>query len=71
MLASEEDLADERALVTVRDEGEGRDGFRDDEVGEFADGDRAQILLDTHCVGGVQGACVEGLGRGEAHSDAA
>ena len=71
MLASEEYLADEWSLVAVRDEGEGRDGLRDDEVSEFADGDRAQILRDTHRVGGVEGAGVEGLGRGQAHSDAA
>ena len=38
MLAAENHLADERCLVAVRDEGEGRDGGRDDEVGEFADG---------------------------------
>lgn len=33
MLAAEEHLADERGLVAVRDEGEGRDWFRDDQVG--------------------------------------
>lgn len=71
MLASEDDLADERGLVTVRDVGEGRDGGRDDEVGEFAWRDRAQVLSDSHRVGGVESAGVEGLGRGEAHSDAA
>ena len=57
--------------MAVRDVGEGRDGGRDDQVGEFADGDRAEILGDTHRIGGVEGAGVEGLGRGEAHSDAA
>ena len=71
MLAAEEHLADERGLVAVGDEGEGRDGLGDDKVGEFADGHRAEILGDTHRVGGVEGAGVEGLGRGEAHSDAA
>lgn len=71
MGASEENLGDERGLVTVRDEGEGRDGVRDDQVGEFADGDRAEILGDPHRVGGVEGAGVECLSRGEAHSDAA
>lgn len=57
--------------MAVRDVGEGRDGVRDDQVGEFADGDRAEILGDTHRIGGVEGAGVEGLGRGKAHSDAA
>ena len=57
--------------MAVRDVGEGRDGLRDDEIGEFADGDRAEILGDPHRVGGVQGAGVECLSRGEAHSDAA
>lgn len=71
MSASEEHLADERGLVAVRDVGEGRDGLGDDKVGEFADGHRAEILGDTHRVGGVQGAGVECLSRGEAHSDAA
>ena len=33
MSASEENLGDERGLVAVRDEGEGRDWFRDDQVG--------------------------------------
>lgn len=57
--------------MTVRDEGEGRDWFCDDEIGEFADGHRAKFLGDTHRIGGVEGAGVEGLGRGKAHSDAA
>lgn len=59
MDASEENLGDERGLVAVRDECEGRDGLGDDKVGEFADGHRAQILGDTHRVGGVEGAGVE------------
>ena len=71
MLAAEERLADEWGLVAVRDVGEGRDGLRDDEIGEFADGHRAKFLGDTHRIGGVEGAGVEGLGRGKAHSDAA
>lgn len=71
MLAAEEHLADERGLVAVGDECEGRDGLRDDQVGEFADGHRAEFLSDTHRVGGVEGAGVECLSRGEAHSDAA
>ncbi len=33
LLSSEENLGDERGLVAVRDEGEGRDWFRDDQVG--------------------------------------
>lgn len=71
MSASEENLGDERGLVAVRDVGEGRDGLGDDKVGEFADGHRAEFLSDTHRIGGVEGAGVEGLGRGKAHSDAA
>lgn len=71
MGASEENLGDEWGLVAVRDVGEGRDGLRDDEIGEFADGHRAKFLGDTHRIGGVEGAGVEGLGRGKAHSDAA
>ncbi len=59
MLAAEENLGDERGLVAVRDVGEGRDGLGDDQVGEFADGDRAQILGHTHRIGGVEGAGVE------------
>ena len=59
MSASEENLGDERGLVAVRDEGEGRDWFRDDKVGEFADGHRAEILGHAHRVGGVEGAGVE------------
>lgn len=57
--------------MAVRDVGEGRDGLRDDEIGEFADGHRAKFLGDTHRIGGVEGAGVECLSRGEAHSDAA
>lgn len=57
--------------MTVRDVGEGRDGLRDDEIGEFADGHRAKLLGHAHRVGGVEGAGVECLGRGEAHPDAA
>ena len=57
--------------MAVRDVGEGRDGLGDDKVGEFADGDRAQILGHSHRVGGVEGAGVECLSRVEAHSDAA
>lgn len=45
--------------MAVRDVGEGRDGLRDDEVGEFADGHRAEFLSHAHRVGGVQGAGVE------------
>ena len=45
--------------MAVRDVGEGRDGLRDDEIGEFADGHRAEFLGDTHRVGGVEGAGVE------------
>ena len=71
MLAAEEHLADERGLVAVGDEGEGRERVRDDQVGEFAGGHRAEFLSDTHRVGGVEGAGVECLSRGEAHSDAA
>ena len=59
MLAAEEHLADERGLVAVGDEGEGRERVRDDQVGEFADGDRAQILGHSHRIGGVEGAGVE------------
>lgn len=44
MGASEENLGDERGLVAVRDECEGRDGLRDDQVGEFAGGDRAELV---------------------------
>ena len=44
MLAAEEHLADERGLVAVGDEGEGRDGLGDDQVGEFAGGDRAELV---------------------------
>lgn len=69
--ASEEHLGDEWGLVAVRDVGEGRDGLRDDEIGEFADGHRAKFLGHAHRVGGVEGAGVECLSRGEAHSDAA
>ena len=69
--ASEENLGDERGLVAVRDVGEGRDGLGDDQVGEFADGHRAESLSDSHRVGGVEGAGVECLSRGEAHSYAA
>lgn len=57
--------------MAVRDVGEGRDGLRDDEIGEFADGHRAKFLGHAHRVGGVEGAGVECLSRGEAHSDAA
>ena len=57
--------------MAVRDVGEGRDGLRDDEIGEFAGGDRAQILGHAHRVGGVQGAGVECLSRGQTHPDAA
>lgn len=57
--------------MAVGDEGEGRERVRDDQVGYFADGDRAQILGHAHRVGGVEGAGVECLSRGEAHSDAA
>ena len=71
MDASEENLGDERGLVAVRDVGEGRDGLRDDEIGEFADGHRAKLLGHAHRVGGVEGAGVECLGRGKAHPDAA
>lgn len=70
-LPPEKNLADERGLVAVGDEGEGRDGVSDDQVGEFAGRDRAEFLGDSHRIGGVQGAGVEGLGRGKAHSDAA
>ena len=59
MLAAEEHLGDEWGLVAVRDECEGRDGLRDDEIGEFADGHRAEFLSDTHRIGGVEGAGVE------------
>ena len=45
--------------MAVRDVGEGRDGLRDDEIGEFADGHRAKFLGDTHRIGGVEGAGVE------------
>lgn len=44
MSASEENLGDERGLVAVRDEGEGRERVRDDQVGEFAGGDRAELV---------------------------
>lgn len=44
MLAAEEHLADERGLVAVGDEGEGRERVRDDQVGEFAGGDRAELV---------------------------
>ena len=71
MFPAEEHLADERGLVAVGDEGEGRDGVGDDQVGEFAGGDRTELLGDSHRVGGVQGAGVEGLGRGQTHPDAA
>ena len=59
LLSSEENLGDERGLVAVRDVGEGLDGLGDDQVGEFADGHRAEFLSDTHRVGGVEGAGVE------------
>lgn len=42
--------------MAVGDEGEGRDGVGHDQVGEFAGGDRAELLGDSHRVGGVQGA---------------
>lgn len=45
--------------MAVRDEGEGRDGLCDDEVGEFADGHGTKLLGDTHRIGGVEGAGVE------------
>ena len=44
LLSSEENLGDERGLVAVRDEGEGRERVRDDQVGEFAGGDRAELV---------------------------
>ena len=56
MLPAEENLADERCLVAVGDEGEGRDGVGHDQAGEFAGGDRAEFLVNSHRVGGVQGA---------------
>ena len=44
LLSSKEHLADERGLVAVGDEGEGRERVRDDQVGEFAGGDRAELV---------------------------
>ena len=45
--------------MTVWDEGEGRNRLGDDQVGLFADCDRAEDVADTHRVCGVDGAGVE------------
>ena len=68
MLASENNLVYERGLVAVRDEGEGRDAFRDDEVGEFASGHRTEDVRDTHRIGGVEGQTVAALDLGRTGS---
>ena len=57
--------------MTVRDEGQGWDRFRDDQVGLFALCDGSVGVTDAHCVCRVDCAGVEGLFWGQTHSDAA
>lgn len=45
--------------MAVWDEGEGREGLGDDEVGFLADRDRTELVAHAHCVCRVDGAGVE------------
>ena len=56
--------------MTVRDEGEGRHRLGDDQVGLLADSDRTEDVAHSHCIGGVDGAGIEGLLWSQSHPDA-
>ena len=64
------DPFDDRGLVAVRDEGEGRNRLGDDEVRFLAHGDGTENVADAHGIGGVDGTCVERLFRSQTHPDA-
>ena len=58
-LSVQQHLFDDRCLMTVRDEGEGRNGLDDDQIGLLADCDRAEDVAHAHCVCGIDGAGIE------------
>ena len=64
---SDDDPFDYRGLVAVWDESQRRDRLGYDKVCLFAYGYGAESVAYPHCIGGIDGACIERLLRGEPH----
>ena len=57
--------------MCIRDEGKGRNRPGDDQRGFLARGNRTKNVVNSHGVGRIDGAGVEGLLRSESHPYAA